>query len=113
MLSHCDGPQTWCYIKQTAANGGLIDCHGFSCLIYPPAIKRDNGTPPIHGAFNGTIIHKWWFFSLPCSIIGVPQITGETQTEVDTRSNVDLMEALPGGLRAAVDVSWHQGAKPQ
>lgn len=56
------------------------------------------------------------FFSLPCSlpcwIIGVPQITGEitgeTQTEVDTRSNVDLMEALPGGLRAAVDVSWHQ-----
>ena len=81
MLSHCNGPQTWCHIKQTAANGGLIDCHGFSCLIYPPAIKRDNGTPPIHGAFNGTIIHKWWFFSLPCSISGVPQITGSCETQ--------------------------------
>ena len=33
--------------------------------------------------------------------------------QVDTRSNVDLMGALPGGLRAAVDVSWHQRAKPQ
>ena len=28
-----------------------------------------------------------------------------TRLEVDTRNNLELMEALPGGLRAAVDVS--------
>ena len=38
-------------------------------------------------------------------LVSCCNMLGSSTWQVDTRSNLDLLEAVPGGLRAAVDVA--------